>query len=238
MTNQAFIVLSLIAMAILGGCIGYTGCLSGSGHIATDNRSLSGFDGIDLQSSGNLYLNQGAEQPIRIETDDNILPALKTTVQGRVLVIGTDGCIAPTRLNIYVSAPLISSLAVSGSGNIIGRSQIRSDSLSLRASGSGSMDLSMSCRNADTSVSGSGAMRLTGQALNHSAVISGSGSVRGYDLSTRRSSITISGSGMDEASVSDELDARVSGSGNVYYKGNPGAVQQSVSGSGGVHKTG
>ncbi|HWQ18973.1 MAG TPA: head GIN domain-containing protein [Methanotrichaceae archaeon] len=238
MTNHTFVVISLIAASILGGCIGFTGCLNGSGHIDSENRSIPGFDGIDLQSSGNLYLDQGAEQPVRIEADDNILPALRTAVQGGVLVIGTDGCIAPTRLNIYVSAPLIRSLAASGSGNIIGRSQISSDSLALNVSGSGGMDLDMSCRNADTSVSGSGSMHLSGQAVNHSAVVSGSGSIRGYDLSTRRSSITISGSGMDEASVSDELDVRISGSGNVYYRGSPGVVQQSISGSGGLHRTG
>jgi len=239
MTNQAFIVLSLIAMAVLGGCIGFTGCLNGSGHIATENRSLAGFDGIDLLSSANLYITQGAEQPIRIEADDNILPALRTTFRSGVLVIDTDGCIVPTRtVNIYVSAPLFSSLAVSGSGNIVGQSLVSSDSLALKVSGSGSMDLDMNCRNVDTSVSGSGSMLLAGQASNHSSVISGSGNIRSYDLSTRRSSITISGSGMDEASVSDELDVRISGSGDVYYKGNPGVMQQSISGSGGLHKTG
>ena len=48
--------------------------------------------------------------------------------------------------------------------------------------------------------------------------------------------ISISGSGRATINLEGELDVRISGSGNVYYKGNPTGVNSSTSGSGKVRR--
>lgn len=124
---------------------------------------------------------------------------------------------------------------VSGSGhlNVKGRSQ----SVDSDVSGSGRVNLAMNVSNqADFSISGSGKIEASGKASHVKASISGSGKVFGADLETNRCEVRISGSGNVEINVKDELDAVISGSGSVSYKGNPSKVNSASSGSGRVSK--
>jgi hypothetical protein len=114
---------------------------------------------------------------------------------------------------------------------------IKADSLDLKLSGSGSMDLNLKAKNLRTEMPGSGTVLLRGTVDEQSADISGSGKIDGYDLATKRSEITISGSGAAEVNVSDEIVARISGSGAVYYRGNPERINEDISGSGVVRRT-
>jgi hypothetical protein len=47
-------------------------------------------------------------------------------------------------------------------------------------------------------------------------------------------SVKISGSGKCKINVGDSLEANISGSGSVYYKGDPDKIRSNVSGSGKV----
>lgn len=124
---------------------------------------------------------------------------------------------------------------VSGSGNL----QLKGSSRGIDSdvSGSGRIVLDMSINGeADFSISGSGRIEARGKAKEVSTAISGSGKVMGADLETNRCKIRISGSGGVEIHVLDELDANISGSGSVGYRGNPSKVNGSSSGSGRVRK--
>jgi hypothetical protein len=62
--------------------------LDGSGKIITENRDVSGFDKVDLQSIGNLTIVQGTEESLTIKADDNLLPYITTEVFNGTLEIG------------------------------------------------------------------------------------------------------------------------------------------------------
>ncbi len=124
---------------------------------------------------------------------------------------------------------------VSGSGDLIVNGSGRS--FESNVSGSGKVILDMSIAgNADFSISGSGKIEARGKVKGVRTTISGSGKVLGADLEAERCDIRISGSGDVEIYVKDELDANISGSGTVAYRGNPSKVHSSASGSGKVRK--
>jgi hypothetical protein len=145
-------------------------------------------------------------------------------------------------------------LAVSGSGSL--KIEVQSGEINADVSGSGKMDLSGSCKNIDCDVSGSGDIEFALAITNNvDFSISGSGKIMGSgtseyvktsvtgsgkilckDLETNRCDVRISGSGDVEINVKTELDANISGSGTVTYKGNPSKVNSSASGSGKVSK--
>jgi hypothetical protein len=234
---EAILALLLLASVLFSGCISNPNCVVGSGNVVNDTRSVDSFNSIDLLGSGTLFLSQGPRQPLRIEAEDNILKVLTTRVESGKLIIGFGSCISTTKpIRIYATAKDISSLEVSGSGNIIGKSMIQADSLDLKLSGSGSMDLDLEAKTLRTEIPGSGTILLRGAADEQSADISGSGKIAGYGLVTKRSDVTISGSGTVEANVSDEIVARISGSGSVYYLGHPERISEDISGSGVVRK--
>jgi hypothetical protein len=124
---------------------------------------------------------------------------------------------------------------VSGSGDIDMKGKCRS--FESDVSGSGKVILSAAIsETADFGVSGSGRIAASGSARNVKTTISGSGKVLAADLETNSCEVQISGSGDVEINVKNELDATISGSGSVSYKGNPSKVNSHSSGSGKVRK--
>jgi hypothetical protein len=229
---SAVILASALLIAV-SGCLDFRGCINGSGNLKDEKRDLARFDGIELSGSAILHLTQGSPQSVRLEAEDNILDAISTEVSNGVLHIGTKRCIRNTRpIKVYATAEKIESIAVSGSGSIIGTNTITSDDLRLEISGSGASDLDLRCRTLQMDISGSGRARLSGRVVEQSAQISGSGSILGYNLSTDRSDLTLSGSGTAQVNVSKELSVDISGSGMVYYIGSPGTIKESITGSG------
>lgn len=126
-------------------------------------------------------------------------------------------------------------LNVSGSGNIkINGVFGRVDS---SISGSGKIVLNGSMASTiESTISGSGRLEISGSAKTLRSNISGSGKVAGYALSVDKCFARISGSGSVEITAKEEIEAEISGSGTVIYKGNPDHVSSHSSGSGKVIK--
>lgn len=145
-------------------------------------------------------------------------------------------------------------LDVSGSGSL--EAEIDAGDVDADVSGSGDMQLKGKCKSLSSDVSGSGGVRLslsiagpagfdisgsgkveaTGTAQIVKAEITGSGKVYAANLETEKCEVRISGSGDVEINVKTELDARITGSGTVSYRGNPSRVNADSSGSGKVRK--
>jgi hypothetical protein len=124
---------------------------------------------------------------------------------------------------------------VSGSGNIKLNGECKR--FSSDVSGSGKVVVSVTSSGAaDFGVSGSGKIEASGSASTVTATISGSGKVMAGDLETNSCDVKIAGSGDVEINVKNELDANITGSGNVRYKGNPSKVNSHSAGSGHVRK--
>jgi hypothetical protein len=146
-------------------------------------------------------------------------------------------------------------LSVSGSGTLTLEAEA-SGSLDANVSGSGRIELKGKCRDFDSQISGSGRVKLTadvaqraefglsgsgrlqasGKAQEVKASITGSGEVQAADFVVDKCDVRISGSGGVQINVNQELDANISGSGTVSYKGNPSHVNSHSSGSGHVRK--
>jgi Putative auto-transporter adhesin, head GIN domain len=124
---------------------------------------------------------------------------------------------------------------VSGSGRIEVKASCQN--LSSDISGSGKINAAINASNqVDVDISGSGKMEASGSAKEIKTEISGSGKVYASGLEVDKCNVRISGSGDVEINVKSELDANISGSGTVSYKGSPSHVNGNSSGSGKVRK--
>jgi hypothetical protein len=124
---------------------------------------------------------------------------------------------------------------VSGSGDMELRGKFKSFTSDISGSGEILMNATIES-SADFGISGSGKIIAKGSAQTVKAKITGSGKVMAADLETDKCDVRISGSGGVEINVKNELDARITGSGSVYYKGDPKRVNADASGSGKVRK--
>lgn len=66
------------------------------------------------------------------------------------------------------------------------------------------------------------------------AKVAGSGDFHGFDLEANHTEVSVAGSGDAEVVSKQSLKARVAGSGDIQYKGNPTKEDTKVSGSGSI----
>lgn len=214
--------------------------IEGNGNVTSQNRTVTGFSGIKSSGSFDIYLSTGASQSVRVEAEDNLQAYIETTSEGNALEIDTkEGYrLNPNKgVKIYITSPNFSSVRLSGSGDILSQNQIAgTDNLELAVSGSGNIKVDLDAPSVDAEMSGSGNINLSGQAKKFVGQISGSGDIRAMDLKTEETSIRISGSGNAEVFASEKLNVKVTGSGDVKYKGGVQQVTSNITGSGSVKK--
>ena len=216
--------------------------LAGSGHSATETRSLAEFQAIALKGSMDLVVRQGATQSVQVEADDNLLPLLETVVesssQGATLVVRWkkgQSLYTHSKVSITVVLPTLSALSALGSGDMKVEA-FNTPALKVSLSGSGDAKLQgLTTGELGISISGSGDVGASGSATRLKISIAGSGDVRLADLKSDDVSITIAGSGDAAVNANKTLEVTIAGSGDVSYTGNA-AVKSRVAGSGSVNK--
>ncbi len=203
---------------------------------------MQGFKELSLGVPGTLYLKQGNSESVEIECDDDIFDKIEFKLSGDELIIKKEGNWnwrdgwRRSEVDIYVTMKEIEEISVSGSGTIESQGTLKTKDLRLAVSGSGDMELDIESEELDLRISGSGSINLNGDATEAEAKISGSGRVKADDLTVKIFEASISGSGSCYINVTDEVSANISGSGSVYYSGNPDKVYSNSSGSGKIRK--
>lgn len=209
----------------------------GNGNVVTKTRSVGDYDKIGVGGSFDVKLIAGAEGKLTIKMDENLFEYLVTEVEGDKLKIkwkkGTN-VYSKSKLLITVPFEDISSVSLAGSGDVYSEDVIKADDFKSALAGSGDLKLKVDANHVKSSIAGSGDIYLQGNTRSVKTSIAGSGDIHAYELLAKEAEVSIAGSGGVKISVSDMLKARISGSGNVYYKGNPAKQDVKVSGSGNV----
>jgi hypothetical protein len=213
--------------------------IKGNGKIITEKRTTLGYDEIDVSGFFDVNLIAGKEGEISIQGEENLMQYIKVEVTGNVLKIYTEKNVnISSNKEIILTVPFeqISYVSLSGSGDVKSKSTIESSKFSAKLSGSGDLNLDVKTIEFEANLSGSGDVVLTGNSDSFISKISGSGDVDAVNLATKNANLTISGSGDMKVNCSQSLYARVSGSGDIAYKGNPEKKDTKVSGSGEISK--
>jgi len=221
------------------GCSNFSAwqTVHGSGNVVTEDRPVSGFDGVSVSGGGELILAQGEEEALTIETDDNLLPLIKSEVHNGRLSMGPRNVnLRPTKsIRYQLKLKKLNDLESSGSAQVEADS-IKTERLALSISGSGETKVAhLETEALSTQISGSGSLSAAGRAETQVISLSGSGSLRASGLKSSKADANISGSGQASLWVTESLTAQISGSGSVEYRGDA-KVDSHVSGSGKVRR--
>jgi hypothetical protein len=212
----------------------------GNGNIITQNRSESGFTGVESYGSFDITLVPSASTFITIEADENLQQYIETYVENNKLQVRTrDGYNLRPRgdMKITVSAPVFTTVSSHGSGSITGQGLLNTNNaeVELTVAGSGNIDVEINASKTKSEISGSGNINVKGTSKEFDGGIYGSGNIKAGNLHTEDSKIAIAGSGNVEIFASNTLDVHVMGSGEVKHRGNA-RVNTNISGSGTVMK--
>jgi hypothetical protein len=259
MNSQITPILFLFVLAafMLNSCENWGfGCIRGNGDLTTENRVISGFEGVEVEGSFIVYIDSSDETSVLVEADENLLDEIRTQVRGNILIIETyrDRCLnSRNDITIYVTTPDIEEITLLGSGRIycdefessemnvelIGSGSILLDYINTNESdidllGSGTIRGTIDTYSANIMIEGSGIIRLEGSAHNANMDLLGSGSIHAGQFHTDMADVDLTGSGNVEVYATDLLEASVTGSGIIYYYGNPAEVVKNISGSGNI----
>lgn len=232
--------MSLAAILVLAFILQSCHKIKGEGPVITRSYSLSGFTAIDAGIDADVYVTQDNFYKVEIQAQENILSKIETPIVNGELKLQFEKYInlrRHDRIVVYITAPDIAGLGINGSGTLSALQPISSARLYLKVNGSGSVSVSSYIgETLSANISGSGDVNVNGGAVNSEALkISGSGTINLLNLSAKYVSAETSGSGKTTVRVSDNLDVSISGSGDVYYAGNP-SVHTVISGSGRVSR--
>ncbi len=222
--------------SLFAGCrmIGGT---SGDGNVLKETRIVGSFNSIEVSGAFDVVIKQGATEEVTVETDHNILPLVKTTVEGGTLKVDTRKPINHTTvLKVYVTVKDLKMIDISGAVNIHTDGVLTVPELSIDGSGASDAKMELAVQKLKLDCSGATKLKFSGTAVDVSMELSGASDIFGYDLAAENYDIEISGAGNAQISVSKKLHAEISGAGSVKYKGTPTEIDQSVSGAGSIKK--
>ncbi|MEM8928236.1 MAG: head GIN domain-containing protein [Bacteroidota bacterium] len=214
--------------------------VKGNGNTVTIERSVGEYDQVALAGWFDVELVDGDEGELTLTGESNLLEYIKTEVKdGKLTIKQRKGVnLKPSNWNegilIVVPVETIDGVSLSGSGDIVGKTTLKSNNFKTSISGSGDITLNVEAKSVDASMSGSGDIRLSGRTTDFEVSVSGSGDIRAYDLEADFVEAQVSGSADIKITANEMLKARVSGSGDISYKGNPKKIDTKSSGSGDI----
>lgn len=213
--------------------------IKGNGKITSINRTTPSYDAIHCAGSFDYMLVAGKEGQLTLEGEENLLEYIVTEVKNNKLVIKTEGNknIQTSRnKTIKITIPFedIDDVSLSGSGDLWNEDRINTENLSTSITGSGDVVLNIKTNSTKAKVTGSGDLTLKGITEHLDADVTGSGDFHGFDLQSINTNISVTGSGDAAVVCNGNFKARVSGSGDIQYKGKPTKEDTKVSGSGSI----
>ena len=231
---------------IICASIAFVSCISrggfstikGNGNLVATEIAVSEFERINSGGSAEVRFHLSQEHRVVLTTDSNLIEYVEIITRNNSLNIGTKRgySLSFTKWVVDVYSPTLTGISISGSGRFNSAEKITVPTFTSNLSGSGRIEVVLESETFSANISGSGRIVVTGNSNNSNIVISGSGRFNGTDFAVNYATVRISGSGNAGIWVTDNLSANVSGSGSIYYRGNPPTVNSSVSGSGRVNK--
>lgn len=202
-------------------------CMIGSFSFGQNSeiREVDPFTKIKILDNAKVELSIGSPQSVRVETRA-MLGAIKTIVSDGTLSIQGPEAI------VYITAPEINGINISGIGKLNCDSILRSSFLRISISGNGKVKIPVDVGHLEIGISGIGKIELGGRADHTEINVSGSGKIEAYQLEIKSCEANISGVGKCYADVKESLLLRISGSGSFYYKTKPSSFSANISGIG------
>ncbi|UCF67447.1 MAG: DUF2807 domain-containing protein [Acidobacteriota bacterium] len=208
----------------------------GSGVVAEETRSVSGFSGIRHATQGSLQIERTGSESLLVRAEDNLLPYLDSVVTGGTLELRTEGNVdlEPTRPIVFeATATTLETVELSGVGETTAIGAM-GDRLRLTVSGVGNITAtSVEGNRLDSTLAGVGNMDVSGEVNLQFVDLSGEGNYDARNLASTDTEVSISGEGTVTVWATGTLDVTISGTGNVFYLGSP-VVTENITGVGSV----
>jgi len=183
----------------------------GSGRIETSKRDLADFDRLDVSGVFDVEVSRGDTYSVEVIADDNLMPLIRTEVDGDTLSIYAESKISKSsQLRVVIIAPNIRDVKTSGVSKVVLK-DVSNDALALDASGASKITAS-------------------GSTASLTVDLSGASKLFSSDLTSKEVLVETSGASNADINVREALNAHASGASHIRYVGSPGTLDVDRSG--------
>lgn len=253
--------LSALACTSIGIVTGGRRVTRGSGRVVEEMRDVSGINGVDLATLGDLTIEVGDTESLLIEAEENLMPYIETKMRNGMLRIQIqDGANLRTTkpVRYYLTVTGLDTISISSSGDIhapdlaaerfsivvassgdLVMGDLETDGLDVKVSSSGNVTIGeLNANSLEVDIGSSGNVDIAGgTAKTQNITINSSGRYTAEGLTTDRADVRLNSSGSARIWVREQLTARLNSSGDLIYRGDP-EVDATTKSSGNVIRSG
>lgn len=188
--------------------------------------SITNFSEVSVSSGIDLYLTQSNSENIRINAHPDLIKNVIVEKEGDNLRIRYKEGVNWSRLfknqsiKVYVNYKTLKALSASGGSDVYTQNTLKTDRLSLAASGGSDLKLDVVTKDMEIQASGGSDVDLKGSATNMQLSTSGGSDVNALDFVVDYAKVSSSGGSDANIHVNKALEASASGGSDINYKGN------------------
>ena len=206
-----FIILLVPVLYFIGCSISGKKKVKGSGDLLTEERVLPEFDELSIANAFKVKLTCGEAQKVVISADDNLLPYIKTEMEGSKLKIYSKETLVPVAgLDITISVQNLRGISCAGAVKL-DAGGISAETFTLKVAGACTVNLAGEV--VDFNINGAGAAKLDSE-----------------DFLAENVKIKMAGACKASIFATKTIDVNVAGAVKVTYSGKPAIVNKSIAG--------
>lgn len=239
MTTLVRITVTLIMGLLLSSCafdFNFSNGKRGNGKVVEDSREVNdNFTAVVASEGIDVYVTQSNNFSIDVEADENVIDLIGTDIKNGRLRIHAIENIGRATKKVYVSLPDITSLSSSSGADLIVKSKIEADKITLSASSGSDLKVVLTADEVEADASSGADIRISGETNVLYADASSGSDIKARDLLAKTCRAGASSGADIRINVSESLVANASSGADISYTGNA-SVQKKKSASGSVRK--
>ncbi len=227
--------LPVSALLLITACGTGLSRVEGTGEPVTKVVPVAMLSGITVDGSMDVIVVRGDTQRVEVTAQPELIDLLKTKVDNGMWEVTTTADFRTDKgFIVRLTVPMLNSVIVEGSGSVTSEQVYNTGKTHLAVKGSGSIAIDTLHEGLlEVIIEGSGSISVNGTCRELELTGQGSGDLKALGLAANEADIDLHGSGGAEVTVISGLEATLSGSGSLRYRGKPEA-STTVEGSGSV----
>lgn len=197
----------------------------GSGDLVSEERPVEGVTKVNVANQGDLYIEIGDEESLVIEAEENLMEYILSEVRDGELKLSTKSRINldPQKpIRYYLTVKSLDAVTTSSAGDIqVPVIEAEAFTIDVNSAGDVTVD-GVNLEKLYVNISSAGDVTIEdGMAVEQFVKNNSAGDYDARNVESERVDITINSAGDARIWVTEELNATLNSSGDLYYRGDP-----------------
>jgi Putative auto-transporter adhesin, head GIN domain len=216
--------------------IDFDNAIDGNGNVKTETRTINQpFTKISVSRGIEVVLEQNETVFVEVETDENLLKHITTTVENGTLIVTSDENIDESEARLVrIKMPTIESLETTSGSSLKTKNTIRGINLSAKSSSGSELTATVEYEKVHAESTSGSDLTLTGKALKLESASSSGSQINADKLLVNEVNAQATSGSSTDVHALVKIDGKASSGASVNFDGKPKTVKKEESSGGSV----